>query len=120
MVHELHRLLPALVFEEHDGPVRFLLDIETYSCAEPFFRSANHLPQHAFAGKKLQNLYVEAAGVTAELEHCADLIPTLCKISTVCDSAAGTGLRVPIICVVIVLLLRLLILVVRAVLDTTS
>ena len=44
MVHELHRLLPALVFEENDGPVAFLFEIEAYLDADPFLGPVDYLP----------------------------------------------------------------------------
>jgi hypothetical protein len=70
MVHELDRLLPALVLEEDDGPVAFLLEIEADFCADPFVRPVDHLRQHALFGLKLEHLHVETE---AELEHAADL-----------------------------------------------
>src|SRR5471030_1194187 len=45
MVHELDRLLPALVLEEHDGPVTLLPEIEADPRAEPFLWPVDHLPQ---------------------------------------------------------------------------
>src|SRR6266545_895892 len=72
MVHELHRFLPTLVFEQDDGPVAFLSEIKTYFCASPFLGSVDHLPQHALGGLKLKNLHVNTAGAKAELEHSAD------------------------------------------------
>ena len=36
MVHELHRLLPTLVFEKDNGPVAVLFEVKTYFCADPF------------------------------------------------------------------------------------
>jgi hypothetical protein len=50
MVHELHRLLPALVLEQDDGPLTFLFEIKTYFCADPFLGPVDHLPQHAPVG----------------------------------------------------------------------
>lgn len=72
-VHELHRLLPTLMFEEDDGVVVVLFELPTYLCADPFLGPVDHLPQHALGRIKLQNLHVEAAGAEAELEHSADL-----------------------------------------------
>src|SRR6266478_190254 len=77
MVHELHRLLPTLVFEQDDGPVAFLSEIETYFCADPFLRSVDHLPQHALGRLKLKNFHVDTAGAKAELEHSADFAVAL-------------------------------------------
>jgi hypothetical protein len=73
MVHELHRLLPALLFEEDDGPVAFLFEIKTYFCADPFLRSVDHLPQHALGGMKFKNLHIDTAGAKAEFNNPADL-----------------------------------------------
>src|SRR5437016_5145957 len=78
MVHEFHRLLPALVLEEDDGPVAFLSEIETNLCADPFLRPVDDLPHHALAGLKLENLHVDPAGAKAELDHAADLAVPLC------------------------------------------
>src|SRR5713226_9517283 len=72
MVHELHRLLPALVLEEDDGPVAFLSEVKIYFCADPFLGSVDHLPQHALVGIKLKNLHVDTAGAKAELNNPAD------------------------------------------------
>src|SRR6266478_2179366 len=72
VVHELHRLLPTLLFEEDDGPVAFLPEIPTYLCANPFCGSVDHLPQHVLGGLKLKNLHVDTAGHKAELDHSAD------------------------------------------------
>src|ERR1700687_3067105 len=44
MVHELHRLLPTLVFEEDDGVVAILFELPTYFCADPFSGPVDHLP----------------------------------------------------------------------------
>src|SRR4030095_10356166 len=44
MVHEFHRLLPTLVFEEDDGMVACLLEIKVYPGADPFLRPVDHLP----------------------------------------------------------------------------
>ena len=73
MVHELHRLLPTLVFEQDDGPFAFLFEVEADFCADPFLGPFDHLPEHALAGLKLENLHVETTAVKAELEHSADL-----------------------------------------------
>ena len=73
MVHELHRLLPTLVFEQDDGPFAFLFEVEADFCADPFLGPFDHLPEHALAGLKLKNLHVETTAVKAELEHSADL-----------------------------------------------
>src|SRR6266850_14752 len=73
VVHELHRLLPALVFEKNDGPVAFLFEIKTYFCADPFCGSVDHLPQHALGGIKLKNLHIDTAGAKAEFNNPADL-----------------------------------------------
>ncbi len=73
VVHELHRLLPALMFEENNGPVTVLCQIEADLGAEPFFRAVNHLPQNALAGLQFENLHVEAAFAKAELQLAADL-----------------------------------------------
>jgi len=43
VVHKFHRLLPALVLEENNGPVAVLFEVEAYLCAEPFFRPVDHL-----------------------------------------------------------------------------
>ena len=45
VMHELHRLLPTLVFEEDDGPFVSLIELETYLCAQPFLGPVDHLPQ---------------------------------------------------------------------------
>src|SRR5271170_6743322 len=73
VVHEFHRLLPALVLEEDDGPVAVLFEVEAYLCAEPFFRPVDHLPENPLAGLQLENLHVETAAAKAELEHAANL-----------------------------------------------
>ncbi len=73
VVHELHRLLPTLVLEEHDGEVALLLEIETHLRSDPLFGPLDHLPEHALAGIELEHLHVEAAGPEAELENSADL-----------------------------------------------
>jgi hypothetical protein len=72
MVHELHRLLPALVLEVDDGPLAVLLELETYFRADPFLGPVDHLPQHALAGLQFKNLHVETAGAKAKLQHAAD------------------------------------------------
>src|SRR6266853_3704403 len=72
VVHELHRLLPTLLFEEDDGPVAFLPEIPTYFCTNPFCGSVGYLPQHVLGGLKLKNLHVDTAGHKAELDHSAD------------------------------------------------
>src|ERR1700733_12532148 len=63
MMHELHRLLPALVLEQHAGPVAVLLEIEAYFGADPFLRAIDDLPLHAAGRMKLAHLHVEAAAV---------------------------------------------------------
>jgi hypothetical protein len=63
MMHELHRLLPALMFEEDAGPVAVLLEIKAYFGADPFLGTIDDLPQHAAGRMKLKHLHVEAAAV---------------------------------------------------------
>src|SRR5262245_32143518 len=46
VVHELHRLLPIQVLEEHDGIVGLLFKLETHLGADPFRGAIDHLPQH--------------------------------------------------------------------------
>jgi hypothetical protein len=78
MVHELNRLLPALVFEEDNGEVLILREREAYLCADPFLGPAYHFPQHALGGIKLEYLHVDtAARPKAELDHSADIAVTL-------------------------------------------
>src|ERR1700733_7619723 len=72
MVHELHRLLPTLVFKEDDGPVAFLPEVPTYFCTDPFFGPVDHLPQHVLGGMKLKNLHVESAVAKAEFKLATD------------------------------------------------
>src|ERR1700677_3475178 len=73
MVHELYRFLPALMFEQDDGPIAPLFEIETDLRADPFYWPVDHLPQHAPGGIKLKDLHVEAAGAKAESEHATDV-----------------------------------------------
>jgi len=70
MVHELHRLSPALVFEENDGIVAFLLEIETDGRTDPFFRSFDDFPKDAL-GTQLEHLHVETALRKPELDDSA-------------------------------------------------
>jgi hypothetical protein len=73
VVHEFHRLLPALVLEENDGPVVVPFDVEANLRAEPFLRSVDHLPQNPLAWLQIENLYIETAVAEAELKDAADL-----------------------------------------------
>src|ERR1700677_3711771 len=73
MVHELARLLPTLVFEQDDGPIPSLSELETDLRADPFFGPVDPLPQHASGGIKLKDLHVEAAGAKAKPEYATDV-----------------------------------------------
>src|SRR5579863_2320463 len=68
VMHEFHRFLPTLVFEQDDGPVTVLLDVEADLRAEPLFGAVDHLPQNAPAGLKFEHLHVETAVAKAELQ----------------------------------------------------
>jgi hypothetical protein len=46
VVHELHRLLPALVLEEHDGPVAVLAEVPVDRRPDPFIGAVDHSPHH--------------------------------------------------------------------------
>jgi hypothetical protein len=46
MVPERHRLLATLMFEDNDRPVSFLLELETYFCAEPLYGSVDRVPEY--------------------------------------------------------------------------
>src|ERR1700722_9859305 len=73
MVHKLHRRLPAPVLKKNNRPIAILAEVETDFCSDPFFRPVDHLPEHAFAGFKLENLHVETAVAEAKLQLAADL-----------------------------------------------
>jgi hypothetical protein len=75
MVHELDRLFPALVLEEHEGPVAFLPELPVYLGADPFLRALDDFPEDAAVGIERENLHVEAAAIAeAELQRAADLV----------------------------------------------
>jgi hypothetical protein len=65
MMHEFHRRLPALVFEQHHAIGAILSQIKTDPRTDPFVRPGDHLPQHTFAGLKFKDLHVEAAQYAA-------------------------------------------------------
>jgi hypothetical protein len=49
------------VFEQDDGIITFLFEIESNLGADPFFRAVDHLPQYSLAGFKIDDLHLEAA-----------------------------------------------------------
>jgi hypothetical protein len=59
---QLHRLLPALVPEQHDREVVLLLEVEADLRADPLLGTIDDLPEHKFSGLGVEDLDVEAAG----------------------------------------------------------
>src|SRR6185437_3179390 len=50
VVHELHRLAPALVPEQHDRVAVLVLEVEADPRADPLGRPFDDLPEHELAG----------------------------------------------------------------------
>src|SRR6478735_739332 len=74
VVHELDRLAPAGVREEHDRVVAVLAKPPVDRRADPLLRAVDDAPHDAFGGLDLDDLHVEAAHRREpELEHAADL-----------------------------------------------
>src|SRR5262245_41709145 len=61
VVHELDRLTPALVLEEHDRVLVLLVEIPLHAGADPFLRSVHDVPADEPARIELSDLHVEAA-----------------------------------------------------------
>src|SRR4051794_13191361 len=61
VVHELHRLAPAGVREQHDRVVAVLPELPVDRRADPLRRPVHHLPGHPLARRGLEDLHVEAA-----------------------------------------------------------
>jgi hypothetical protein len=71
VVHELHRLAPALVLEQHHGVVVDLVEVPAHVGADPLLGPVDDLPQHQPARPQVDDLHVEAARREAELQHLA-------------------------------------------------
>src|SRR5881227_3292873 len=74
MMHELRRLAPALMFEQHDGVVVLLAKIEADLGADPVLGAGDHFPGSVPLGTECKHLHVEAAlPAEAEFNDGADL-----------------------------------------------
>src|SRR4029079_6544398 len=61
VVHELERLLPALVPDADDGVVLIFAELEVDARADPLGGPSDHFPEHALRGLALQHLHVDPA-----------------------------------------------------------
>src|SRR5258708_28112687 len=73
VVHELDRLSPACVAEEHKGLVRFLSQAKGELGADPLVGAAGAAPLHHLARLRLEHLHVEAAALRLEVNGLACL-----------------------------------------------